>query len=110
MEYAFIRTIDGVYKVPKLESGRYEAYVRPYGFVLDHSDYVDELFNRIVCVVPRGGGRAYKIYSKLQFGKLEMKKLLIDLSKGFVYYGAVWTKTGLKYVAQLTIEGEWKLI
>jgi len=106
MEHAYIRTIDGIYKVPKVADEHYQIYVRPYGFVLKHSDYIDELFNRVV----RWYKKHYKILSMKSFNGLSQKEILKEMSKGAVYYGAVWTKTGLKYAAQLTIEGGWKLL
>lgn len=102
--YTFIRTIDGIYKVPRVEN--YDSYVRIYGFILKHSDYIDELFNRVV----RWYKKHYKILSMKSFNSLSRKELLKEMSKGAVYYGSVWTKTGLKYAAQYTIEGDWKLL
>lgn len=106
----YIRTVDGIYRVPKLENEHYKDYVKPYGFVLKHSDYIDDLFNRVVRVNSNGSCRHYKIYSMHQFNKLGTKTILKELSEGVAYYGASWTTTGLKYVAQFTIEGEWNLL
>lgn len=106
-KYTFIRTIDGIHVVPKLkENESYDLYVRRYGFVLKQSDYLEDLFNRVV----RMYKKHYKILSMRSFGQLSRKEVLSEMSKGAVYYGAVWAKTGLKYVAQLKKEGEWKLL
>jgi len=70
------------------------------------ADTVDELLNRYVTV--KHG--SYKIYTKLQFGKLRQSELLKMLVSGFYIYGAIWTANGLKYVAEMNKEGGWKLL
>ena len=100
----YIRTVDGIYVVDEIEVC--DGYHDLYGFVVKESKHLDELFNRIV-TVNKGH---YKILTMYQYGKLSRNKVLKDLKKGITYYGACWTKTGLKYQAKMNDKGELELL
>ena len=87
-----------------------ELVIRPnelcIGIPFKSADTIEELLNRYITV--KHG--SYKIYTKLQFGKLRQSEVLKMLASGFYIYGAIWTANGLKYVAEMNKEGKWKLL
>lgn len=99
----YIRTSDGVHLVNELEV--FDGYHGLYGFVAKESKHLDELFNRVISI----NKGHYKIMTMFQFGKLSRNKVLTSARNGVVYYGACWTKNGLKYVSKLKQE-DWVLL
>lgn len=105
----YIRTIDGVFEVPAIfdkETGNvdYDAYAPMFGFVLKYSFYIDELFNRVICI----NKNHYKIMTMYQFGKLSRSEIAKSIDKkGVRYLGCCWTRKGLEYVAEYE-KGEWR--
>lgn len=103
----YIRTIDGVYSVPAIldKNGNYDldAYVPKYGFVLKASPYLEDVFNRYVRIYKKH----YQVMTRTQFEKLRYAKVAREINQeGAEYYGACWTKNGLKYVGKF-VRGHW---
>ncbi len=88
---------DGVYVD---RAGRY--YLNRYESVVDN---MERLFDLIVDY-KEDRCRLYYTYDVKDFGI--MRRLHHD-DKNATYYGAIWTKDGLIYVAKLDENGEWQI-
>ena len=77
-----------IYSKSKRNVGRYRL-----------AEEISDLVNRYVTISPRNG---YKIYTRGQFEKLRLAEVEKKLKLGFRIFGAVWTKSGLKYVATIS--------
>ena len=74
-----------VYSKSKCTIGRYKL-----------GEEISDLVNRYITISPRC---SYKIYTRGQFERLSISEVNEKLKSGFRIFGAIWTKSGLKYIA-----------
>jgi len=110
----FVRTKDEILKVLDVDFGK-ETKIKIYHtatkmftakLVLKEADTIEELCDGFVTV-----GNKHIVWDKQHCLGLTFEQVKESYSTyHFKIYGAIWTDTGLKYIAKLNEKGEFELI
>ena len=112
----YIRTPNEIYDLDDLYVCE-ELNGKPYGvkgsgFVIYResiwktSEDITDLFNKYITF----NKTRYKIYDKAKFERLKQSQVMEMVKNGVLIYGCIWAKGGLKYVARLHEDNEWRLL
>jgi len=108
----YVRTKDGVYDTSK---GLYTPSIKMYAIgiktiyeddILKQAETIEELCDEFVALIQPDN---YEEYGSLLSDYDDMVRLFKKYPKN-IFYGAIWTKWGLKYVAKMNDKGELELI
>ena len=106
-KYGTIHEIVGIVNQPNRPHDGWLIDSRGYNVIPEdvarQSDDIEELFDEVVCA-RKSDGKHFTYASKelISYGLLHDDDCEI--------YGAIWTKRGLTYVAQMNQDGGWRLV